>query len=311
MWSTDMTGKRLKGEEGKGSAPCAPPPSALLTSYPLGLRVLLLPALCLLVSGCRMDMQDQPKYEAYESSRSFKDGQASRPPVEGTVARGHLREDSYFYTGKGGAGQRAAGAANSVAQTGSASGGMGAAVPNTSGTSAATASQGGGDVNVRGNVGGGVPNAQAAAAMGGPDNFPFPVTKEVLERGRERYNIYCIVCHGGAGDGDGMIPRRGFQRPPSFYEDRLQEGTANAAHFFDVITNGWGAMPSYAESLPAEDRWKVIAYVRALQLSRRMNMNELPPEAQGKVRAGAQARPVGPHGVEQPEQPHRGGERGQ
>ncbi len=225
-------------------------------------------------------MQDQPKYEAYESSRTFKNGQASRPLVEGTVARGHLREDTYFYTGKGGAGAQ-----------------------NASGT-------GGGDLNVRGNTAGGAASAQQAAAMGGPDNFPIPVTKEVLERGRERYNIYCIVCHGGAGDGDGMIPRRGFQRPPSFHEDRLQEGTANAAHFFDVVTNGWGAMPSYAESIPTEDRWKIIAYVRALQLSRRMKVNELPPDAQGKVRSGAQAAPAGPHGVGQPEQPHRGGERG-
>jgi mono/diheme cytochrome c family protein len=305
MSNTEPRGERLRGEEGTRPATGARSLFTLPPFRPLTLRVLLLPALCLLVSGCRQDMQDQPKYEAYESSRSFKDGQASRPLVEGTVARGHLREDSYFYTGKGGAGQRAAG--NNVAQTGTASGGMGAAIPNTSGMSAATSSQGGGDVNVRGNVGGGVPNAQTAA-MSGPDNFPFPVTKEVLERGRERYNIYCIVCHGGAGDGDGMIPRRGFQRPPSFHEDRLQEGTANAAHFFDVITNGWGAMPSYAESIPAEDRWKVIAYVRALQLSRRMNMNELPPDAQGRVRAGSQ--PGGPHGVEQPEQPHRGGERG-
>ncbi len=237
------------------------------------------------LSGCRIDMQDQPKYEAYESSRTFKDGQASRPLVEGTVARGHLREDSYFYTGKGGAGQRSSGAG------------------------AASASQGGGDVNVRGNTAGGVPNA-LTAAMGGPDVFPVPLTKEALERGRERYNIYCIVCHGAAGDGDGMIPRRGFQRPPSFHEDRLQEGTANAAHFFDVVTNGWGAMPSYADAIPAEDRWKIIAYVRALQLSRRMNMNELAPDAQGKVRSGAQAQPVGPHGLEQQEQPRRGGERG-
>jgi len=250
-------------------------------------------------------MQDQPKYEAYEASRTFKNGQASRPLVEGTVARGHLREDAYFYTGKG-----SARGVNNVAQAGTAAGGMGTATPNTSAMSAATASQGGGDVNVRGNVGGGVPNAQTAAATSGPDVFPVPITKETLERGRERYNIYCIVCHGAAGDGDGMVWRRGFQKPPSFHEDRLQEGTADAAHFFDVVTNGWGAMPSYAEAIPAEDRWKIIAYVRALQLSRRMNVNELPPDAQGKVRSGAQGAPVGPHGVEQPEQPRRGGERG-
>ena len=245
-------------------------------------------------------MQDQPKYEAYESSRTFKNGQASRPLVEGTVARGHLREDAYFYTGKtGGAG------AGGGAQTG----GMGAATPNTSGGAGAAGPQGGGDVNVRGNVGGGVPGAQAAAAVSGPDVFPLPVTQAVLERGRERFNIYCSVCHGQTGDGDGMIWRRGFQKPPSFHEDRLQEGQSNAGHFFDVIANGWGAMPSYGEVIPAEDRWKIIAYVRALQLSRRLNVNELPPEAQGKVRSGTQGPPVGPHGLEQQEQPVRGGER--
>jgi mono/diheme cytochrome c family protein len=237
-----------------------------------------------------MDMQDQPKYEAYESSRSFKDGQSSRPPVEGTVARGQLREDAYFHTGKGGAGMAASSA------------------PGAGGAAAAGSPQGG-DLNIRGNVGGGVPSAQQAAAMSGPDIFPIPVTKEALERGRERFNIYCIVCHGAGGDGDGMIPRRGFQKPPSFHEDRLREGTANAAHFFDVITNGWGAMPSYAEVITAEDRWKIIAYVRALQLSRRMNVNELAPDAQQKVRSGAQAQEAKPHGLEQPEQPRRGGER--
>ncbi|MBA3241675.1 MAG: cytochrome c, partial [Acidobacteria bacterium] len=136
---------------------------------------------------------------------------------------------------------------------------MGAATPNTSGGAVAAGPQGGGDVNVRGNVGGGTPNAQQAAASSGPDVFPFPVTQADLERGRERFNIYCSVCHGQTGDGDGMIWRRGFQKPPSFHEDRLQEGQSNAGHFFDVIANGWGAMPSYAEVIPAEDRWKIIA----------------------------------------------------
>jgi mono/diheme cytochrome c family protein len=82
--------------------------------------------------------------------------------------------------------------------------------------------------------------------------------------------------------------RRGFRKPPSFYDDRLQEGTTPAAHFFDVITNGWGAMPDYAAQIPAEDRWKVIAYIRALQLSRRMKLEELSPEEQNRVRTAAE-----------------------
>src|SRR5438270_393195 len=90
--------------------------------------------------------------------------------------------------------------------------------------------------------------------------------------------------------GDGMVVRRGYRQPPSYYDDRLQEGTTPAAHFFDVIANGWGAMPSYAEQIPAEDRWKIIAYIRALQLSRRLKMDDLSPEDQQKVLRGAQAR---------------------
>jgi hypothetical protein len=97
------------------------------------------------------------------------------------------------------------------------------------------------------------------------------------------------------GEGDGLIVRRGFRRPPSFYDDRLQEGVTPASHFFDVITNGWGAMPDYAEMIPAEDRWKIIAYLRALQLSRRLKLEDLSPEEQNRVRTGAQ--PPGPaHG---------------
>jgi mono/diheme cytochrome c family protein len=284
MWSIRDRGKR-EGAEAKGRARVSRRAARRLTVF------------CLLpfafgLSGCRQDMQDQPKYEAYESSRSFKDGQASRPLVEGTVARGHLREDAYFYTGKNGAGST-----GGTATTSASTGGAGQ-----------QQQQGSGDLNIRGNVGGGVPGAQQqATASSGPDIFPVPVTQQALERGRERFNIFCAVCHGQAGDGDGMIPRRGFQKPPSFHEDRLQEGQAGAGHFFDVITNGWGAMPSYSEVIPAEDRWKIIAYVRALQLSRRMNMNELPPEARSKVTSGAQG--AEPHGLEQQEQPHRGGER--
>ncbi len=99
--------------------------------------------------------------------------------------------------------------------------------------------------------------------------FPVAIDKAALERGRERFQIFCTACHGATGEGDGMIVRRGFQKPPSFYDDRLQENTTPASHFFDVITNGWGAMPDYAAQIPPEDRWKIIAYLRALQLSRR------------------------------------------
>ncbi|HKV34009.1 MAG TPA: cytochrome c [Pyrinomonadaceae bacterium] len=97
------------------------------------------------------------------------------------------------------------------------------------------------------------------------DTFPFPITKETVERGRQRYEIFCSVCHGLTGNGDGMIVRRGFRRAASFNDDRLRQ--APVGHFFDAITNGWGAMPSYASQIPVQDRWAIIAYVRALQLS--------------------------------------------
>jgi hypothetical protein len=90
-----------------------------------------------------------------------------------------------------------------------------------------------------------------------------------LNRGQERFQIYCALCHGATGYGDGMIVRRGFRRPPSFHDDRLRGEPLG--HFFDVITNGWGAMASYADAVPPDDRWRIIAYLRALQLSRQSN----------------------------------------
>jgi mono/diheme cytochrome c family protein len=97
------------------------------------------------------------------------------------------------------------------------------------------------------------------------DTFPFPITKEILSRGQDRYQIFCAACHGMTGNGDGMIVRRGFKRPPAYSAAGLPEKPVG--HYFDVITNGWAAMPSYSDKLTVEDRWAVIAYVRALQRS--------------------------------------------
>ncbi len=97
------------------------------------------------------------------------------------------------------------------------------------------------------------------------DTFPFPITADTVKRGRERYQIFCSACHGATGYGDGMIVRRGFRQAASFHEDRLRQ--APVGHFFDAITNGWGAMPSYSAQVPVQDRWAIIAYIRALQLS--------------------------------------------
>jgi mono/diheme cytochrome c family protein len=166
-----------------------------------------------LFAACRLDMHVQPRENPLSRSEFFPDHRSERPPVEGTVARGDLRADSYFYTGK-----------------------------------------------VGNNPG---------------DAMPFPVTKEVLARGRERYNIFCAPCHSRVGDGNGFVPSRGFSRmPPSFHDVRLEK--APLGYFFDVITNGFGIMPDYASQIPTQDRWDIIAYVRALQLSQNATLADVP-----------------------------------
>jgi hypothetical protein len=166
-----------------------------------------------LLSGCRLDMHLQPKQNPLSRSDFFADQRSERPPVEGTVARGQLREDTYLYTG------------------------------------------------------------QIGISPG--DYMPFPVTQEVLERGRERYNIYCAPCHSRTGDGNGFIPSRGFPRnPPSYHIERLRK--APLGHFYDVITTGFGIMPDYASQIPPEDRWRIVAYIRALQLSQGATTADVP-----------------------------------
>jgi len=192
---------------------------------------LLLFAFCLLSAGCRRDMQDQPKTIAYRENSFFKDGTGSRPLVEGTVPRGYLRQEREFYTGK-----KAGVAPKATPQT----------------QTAATQS------------------ASTNPMTLYPDDvetIPMLITKADLDRGQERYDIYCSACHGMTGYGDGIVARRGFNKPSpaNYHQDRLRQ--APAGHFFDVMTNGWGAMPSYASQISVEDRWKIIAYLRALQLS--------------------------------------------
>jgi mono/diheme cytochrome c family protein len=191
---------------------------------------LLVLAVCLVATACRRDMQDQPKMKPYRGTTFFSDGLSSRPPIEGTVPRGFLRSDTAFFTGK---------------------------KTKAPGAPATTATPGGQQ-----------PQASGAPQNTYPDDveeFPIPVTKEVVVRGRERYDIFCSACHGLTGNGDGMVVRRGFRRAASFNDDRLRQ--APVGHFFDAITNGWGAMPSYAPQILPQDRWAIIAYVRALQAS--------------------------------------------
>jgi len=153
-------------------------------------------------TGCRQDMADrQPRYKTLSASAFFEDGKSARPLVDGTIARGQLREDQLLYTGK-------------------------------------------------------VDNKDA-------DIFPFPITKEVLERGQQRFNIACAHCHDKLGTGNGIIVQRGFRKPPAYQIDRLRQ--APVGHFFDVMTNGFGAMASHAYEVAVRDRWAIAAYIRVLQ----------------------------------------------
>jgi mono/diheme cytochrome c family protein len=113
------------------------------------------------------------------------------------------------------------------------------------------------------------------------DGFPLPVTLEVINRGHERFDIYCSQCHGRTGDGNGMIPARGFRRPPSFHTETLR--AAKTGHFFDVMTNGFGAMPPYATMISPRDRWAIVAYIKALQLSQHAPLADVPAEDRAKL----------------------------
>jgi mono/diheme cytochrome c family protein len=112
-------------------------------------------------------------------------------------------------------------------------------------------------------------------------DLPLPVTRALLDRGRQRFDIYCAPCHDRTGSGNGMVVQRGYRPPPSFHIERLR--SQPVGHFFDVITNGFGAMPDYASQIGAEDRWAIIAYIRALQLSQAAVLSDVPPDAMGAL----------------------------
>lgn len=197
----------------------------------------LVAVVCFVAAACgvRFDMQDQPRYKAYKKTDFFADKRASRDAPDGTVARGQLNENKAFYTGK-------------------------IDNPNLN-APAATATDASG-------------NTVVTSFPNDIDEFPVPVNEELVDRGEQRYNIYCIVCHGPVGNGDGMVVRRGFPKPPTYHDDRLRN--APVGHFFDVMTNGWGKMSSYAYQIQPADRWAIAAYIRALQVSQNPDMNSKP-----------------------------------
>jgi hypothetical protein len=114
--------------------------------------------------------------------------------------------------------------------------------------------------------------------------FPLPVNAALLERGQDRYKIFCTPCHGLQGDGNGFVAMRGMKHPPSYHIERLRD--APVGYFYDVVTNGFGMMPTYAEQIPPRDRWAIIAYIRVLQLSRHASVSELPLDLKSKLESG-------------------------
>ena len=124
--------------------------------------------------------------------------------------------------------------------------------------------------------------------------LPFKVDEAVVARGQDRFNIFCTPCHDATGSGRGMVVQRGYKQPPSFHDDRLRN--AEAGYFFDVMTNGFGSMPDYKMQLSARDRWAVVAYIRALQLSQHAAATDIP--GGDPVKAGQAAAPATQHGPE-------------
>ena len=195
-------------------------------------RIAVLACAVLALTGCERgmhEMYDQPKYKPLTPSPLFADGNASRPHVPGTVPR------------------------SAGALAGTSSGRLGRV------TDAHAAEP------VTGVDAQGKPLAQGGPSAQAGYSNPLPITPQLLRRGQQRFDIYCAPCHSPAGDGDGMIARRGFPHPPSYHTDALRN--APDSHFYDVITNGYGAMFAYADRITPQDRWAIVAYIRALQLS--------------------------------------------
>ena len=167
--------------------------------------------LALLLTGCRQDMHNQPKFYPQRGTTFYADGRSVRPQVENTVARGQI-QNSYFETG--------------------------------------------------------LINGEEGNVM------PFAVNMDVLARGQEKYNVFCTPCHSRVGNGAGMIVQRGYAKAGNFHTARLE--AAPLGHFFNVITNGYGAMPDYSSQITTEDRWAIVSYVKALQLSQNAQSSDVP-----------------------------------
>lgn len=244
------------------------------------------------VTGCQQKMADQPAPRAYRATTMFPDGQSARPLEQGVVYRGQpATADGYLggLTAKGRA-------ARSGDAAGAAAYDLKSVVP---------------------------PKGAPDSTENYVSEFPFPMTEADFERGQQRFNVYCALCHGAAGAGDGKIVERGFLRPPSYHVDplgkagdystmadasRTEAGAVGlpqghsrgfyrygqkvrldqvpVGYIYSVITWGYGGMADHASQIPVDDRWRIAAYIRALQLSQGAVVADLPANAKKKAMDG-------------------------
>ncbi len=220
----------------------------------------------LLSPGCQQEMGKQPAYRPLEPSTFFPDGRSARPLLPGTVARGQVSPQSPLQTPWGSQRSDPTPVVTLVMQ--------GFANPL-------------GVLSV-------LPVVDRILAVGSyTAEFPFQVTEAILARGRERYDIYCVVCHDPTGNGDGIIVQRGYTHPPSYIFDHSRGFERRGisillrdvpvGYFFEVITNGYGAMPDYRSQVPLRDRWAIVAYIRAIQLSQFARVQSLPRQERRRI----------------------------
>ncbi len=228
-------------------------------------------ALAVLIAGCQQEMARQPSFKPLDASDFFADGRSARPLEQGTVPRGYLREDIGLWTGR-----RAVPGKEQDLVTG-------LTPQNLQATVQPKQPQ---------------PFDEKKEYADFINEFPFPVTEQIVQHGYQRFMIYCVVCHDPLGTGQGKIVERGYTRPPSYHIDRLRR--AAVGHFFAVISEGYGSMPSYAAQIPVRDRWAIAAYIRALQLSQHAPAAEEGRREKGegggeKGEGRTNASPLSPH----------------
>jgi mono/diheme cytochrome c family protein len=219
-------------------------------------------ALPLGLGACRQDMHDQPRYKPLAQSPFWPNGTSARELVAGTIERGHTAHEPVFYTGR----RRATAPRPPIVPIVVDQSAPPSGAPDKEQLAAWRA------ITAAEAAGGRAPRLDSEFT----DSLPaalLPLTEATLRRGQARFDIYCAVCHDRTGSGTGMIVRRGFTRPPSLHSERLR--AVRLGHFFDVMTDGFGAMPSYASQINPADRWAIVAYIRALQLSQYARAQDL------------------------------------